>query len=319
LKIVDQSHEILFSDIEDISLTKKIEIAARTCYKSEDKIKENSDIDLCTKLINRGHEAMLEHGNIVLITGEEVYKILKAMNYPFLRFTEHINTNRLGYTRYIVSGNVRTWRDLYRQHPFAIMRGITNFFKANIPLLFDDLDTGFMDNQAPGISLVKDASVLSKVEQFTHRTITVRFVTDRGVSHELVRHRKASFAQESTRYVKYDGEMGFIRPVFDWGTDIENKLVEMEFSSMAEEGIACNWYTSVVEAEVNYQSMLKHGASPQQARSVLPNSLKTEIIVTTNLSHWYDIFKLRVSPAAHPQIKELMKPVLEQVDKLINA
>jgi len=198
MKIINQSHEIL-TDIDVIEdIVYAIEVAGRTCYKSEDKITYDSADKFCRMLIKKGHHAMIEHGSI-----------------------------------------------------------------------------------------------------------TVKFITDRGVTHELVRHRIASFAQESTRYVKYDGDTEFIRPVFDWAQ--EKAPPSRKYST---------WINAMSGAELNYQDMIKEGCSPQEARSVLPNSLKTEIIVTANVREWRHIFDLRTSPAAHPQIRRLMIPLLRELRKI---
>ncbi|MDR3436464.1 FAD-dependent thymidylate synthase [Telmatospirillum sp.] len=131
-----------------------------------------------------------------------------------------------------------------------------------------------------------------------HGSITVKFICDRGVSHELVRHRLASFSQESTRYCNYSkdkfgNELTFIRPCF--------------FKEGWEATIL--WQDAMANAEQTYLDMLKAGASPQEARSVLPNSLKTEIVVTANPREWKHIFKLRCATAAHPQMREVMIPL----------
>lgn len=135
-----------------------------------------------------------------------------------------------------------------------------------------------------------------------HGSISVKFVCDRGVSHELVRHRIASFAQESTRYCNYSqdkfgSELTFIKPCF-W-----------EEGSYAYE----EWKYSVATAERIYMNLLGHDATPQEARSVLPNSLKTEITITANYREWRNIFKLRTAMAAHPQMREIMVPLLDDL------
>ena len=133
-----------------------------------------------------------------------------------------------------------------------------------------------------------------------HSIITVKFFCDRGISHELVRHRLCSFSQESTRYCnysqdKFDRELTFIQPMF-W----------------AEDSDAYNlWCLTMIEAENNYMKLLDMGASPQEARSILPNSLKTEIVVTANLREWRTIFKQRCARAAHPQIRQVMISLLD--------
>lgn len=138
-------------------------------------------------------------------------------------------------------------------------------------------------------------------------TITVKFICDRGVSHELVRHRVASFAQESTRYCNYgkDEHIQFIIPC--WMPDLQN---DVEFK--AEEPNMLMWLTAMEFAEKHYNFLIKNGWSPQQARSVLPNSLKTEINISANIREWRHILKLRTANAAHPQMQELMRPLLKK-------
>lgn len=142
--------------------------------------------------------------------------------------------------------------------------------------------------------------------------MTVRFITNRGVTHELVRHRLCSFAQESTRYCDYGRkDMEFIRPV--WAEDVElNDRSKVQKPS--------DWWSFILAlmyAEEVYKNLLKCEWKPQQAREVLPNALKTEIVVQANLREWRHIFKLRCSPKAHPQMVALMRPLLEEVRGLI--
>jgi len=132
-----------------------------------------------------------------------------------------------------------------------------------------------------------------------HISLSVKFICDRGVSHELVRHRHCSFSQESTRYVRYDGEMEFILPC--WFDDDEVRETCRRDRSQ--------WAASLWESEGAYRTLIEEGWAPQQARSVLPNSLKTEIVVTTNLRDWRHIFHLRCDNTAHPQMRELMLPL----------
>lgn len=136
-----------------------------------------------------------------------------------------------------------------------------------------------------------------------HAGATARIITNRGVTHELVRHRLCSFSQESTRYVNYGGEdIEFIKPV--WHNGFEDAASHM-FDR------ACR------EAEGYYKNLLQLGWRPEQAREVLPNSLKTEIIVTANLREWRHIFKLRTSKAAHPQMRALMLDGLRQFQEAV--
>lgn len=144
-----------------------------------------------------------------------------------------------------------------------------------------------------------------------HFSITVRFICDRGISHELVRHRLASYAQESTRYCnyskdKYNGELTFIQPCFWRGNLTEDILKNQQ------------WLAVCKTAEACYFQLLKLGATPQEARSILPNSLKTEVIMTCNLREWRHIFKLRCDKSAHPQMRELMIPLLKELKSKIS-
>ncbi len=143
--------------------------------------------------------------------------------------------------------------------------------------------------------------------------IMVKFITNRGVTHELVRHRHCSFAQESTRYVHYKGDMAFIKPVWcsdnilgQWGPEPWEKETALEPSERL-------WLKSMKRAELEYGQLSKEGWKPQQAREVLPNSLKTEIVVKANIREWRHIFSLRCAKAAHPQIRALMASFLQEL------
>jgi len=146
-----------------------------------------------------------------------------------------------------------------------------------------------------------------------HANITVRFICDRGVTHEIVRHRLASYSQESTRYCNYKGGVTFIIP--PWCVDIgeaERNYYDPEIERNILSIDSHIWLSSMLSAEADYKELLKRGWSPQQARSVLPNSLKTEIVMTANVREWRHVMKLRTSKAAHPQMRELMLPLLSE-------
>jgi len=145
-----------------------------------------------------------------------------------------------------------------------------------------------------------------------HSSLSVKFTVDRGVSHELVRHRIASFAQESTRYCnyannKFGGECTYIdiAPGIDLDTKMKN-MTEEEIDAVYNE-----WVLAMEDAEKHYMRMLKLGATPQIARSVLPNSTKTEITITANYREWRNFFKLRVPKTAHPQMREVTIELLK--------
>ena len=154
------------------------------------------------------------------------------------------------------------------------------------------------DSAEPFIKRIVDSGHESVIE---HGVCTVRFVCDRGVSHELVRHRLAAYSQESTRYAnyareKFGREITVIKPCF-WAEDSR---------------MYAQWREAMEQAEIAYMQLLDQGAKAQEARSVLPNSLKTEVVMTANLREWRHVLKLRCSRPAHPQIRELMLPLLTE-------
>lgn len=139
-----------------------------------------------------------------------------------------------------------------------------------------------------------------------HEKITVSVICDRGVTHELVRHRIASYSQESTRYCNYSNEkfgseLTLIKPCF-WAEDDPKYII---------------WCNQMQQIENTYSRLIEAGASPQEARSILPNSLKTEIVVTMNIREWRHFFRLRTTPAAHPQMREVACMLLVQFRKKI--
>lgn len=165
----------------------------------------------------------------------------------------------------------------------------------------DKIKEGSAENFIKGIIKRGHESVIE------HESISVRFVCDRGVSHEIVRHRIASYSQESTRYCNYAQEKYGeqitcidIASGFKYDLDNENERKKYEI-----------WLNAMKNAEESYFKMIELGASPQEARSVLPNSLKTEIVATMNIRGWRNFFKLRTSKASHPQFREVACMVLQ--------
>ena len=144
-----------------------------------------------------------------------------------------------------------------------------------------------------------------------HFSFSVRFIVDRGVTHELVRHRIASFSQESTRYVNYNNNFEVID--IKNAINLDTKMQGLSIHLVNE--ILNEWALAMQDAEAHYTRMIQLGATPQMARSVLPNSVKTEIVVTANLREWRHILKLRTSKAAHPQIREIMIPLLKELQE----
>lgn len=172
------------------------------------------------------------------------------------------------------------------------------------------------------VDFVQRVSKLGHESVLEHSAMTVKIICDRGVSHELVRHRLCAFSQESTRYCNYSlNHIAFIIP--SWVNILEGVyditwegLIGRCSTSILPKDIS-HWFWHCALAERDYNELIKHQWNPQQARSVLPNSLKTEIVVTANFREWRRIFKLRTAKAAHPQIREIMIPLLKECSKLI--
>ena len=168
-------------------------------------------------------------------------------------------------------------------------------------------------------SAKKFISLIIKNKHYTileHCSVSVKIICDRGISHELVRHRLASFSQSSTRYCnyskgKFDNEITVIDLATGFKYDLADEKDKIKYSI---------WGKAMCQAEEYYMQMIKAGAKPEEARSVLPNSLKTEIIMTANLREWIHIFNLRAigtTGKPHPQIMEIMIPLLRKFQELI--
>ena len=259
MRVIKSSYEIL----EEQDMLKSIEAAGRTCYKSEDKITEDSAAQFVEMIKGRGHGAMLEHGTVYLKMpwGHDYATTELVSTYRHSPYSRTIFVGKDGDPEWYVTTNYRV---LIEQ----------NLLEASQPF------------------------VCEKPEQHHERRVSVRFVCDRGVSHELVRHRVFSFAQESTRFCNYSkdkfgNELTFILP--DWA--VENQTHNAQFFDMC------------AKSEEAYLQLLELGYKPQQARQVLPNALKTEIVMTGFLSDWEGVFKLRCAENAHPDMRKLMVPL----------
>ena len=277
MKLIKPSVEIIKQEKYDLlHVFKFIELAGRTCYKSENKITEDSASEFVDRMIKSGHGAMLEHGTIYLtipvsdISNPIIYKyILNSYSKIFIDFTNsYITTNY----RVLIENN---WLD--------------------------------------------DLKYISEPYLFHTKRTTVKFICDRGVSHEFVRHRVFSFAQESTRYCnyskdKFNNELTFIIPC--WIKDLEesNYYAYCEYHHSKNDA-SKRWFDSCMSSEFVYTNLIEEGWKPQEARTILPNSLKTELIMTGFDSDWQNFFKLRCAPNAHPQAKELADMLKDKFNK----
>ena len=289
----------------------KIERVARVCYKSEDKITEGSAERMVKALIKNSHTAMIEHSSIVLEADiSAFYELDVRVNYLEQRtgFKSYLRFSTIDDV-HIISGNIRAWREFLtacEENMFSVSKSLSDIFtNEKYSVFFNDIEIDVSENMRGNVKEINPSSLSAK-GQLIHRDFTVLFTVDRGESHELVRHRVASFAQESTRYCNYSkaDSITVIRPCY-----FKENTPEMD-----------NWAESCIKAEKVYMKLLEKGATPQEARAVLPNSLKTEIVVTMNLRQWRHFFKLRavgVTGAPHPQMLEVSVPLLEEVKSLI--
>ena len=299
--------------IEEKDPYKKIELAGRTCYKSEAKITDDSSIKFVQNLIKREHYAMLEHQCFVF----EVFDSSYDKNYiKFLKEDKYLNVtddfvsvdgcNRI---RYLVSGNVRAICQRKVNDPIYAMLSsgypilcFNDILCENIYPIFSDCTVKFVDMNDLTYNFTDN-------ELLKHMYFTFRIITDRGVTHELVRHRPCSFAQESTRYVNYKDGISIVLPCEFYSKPDEVQL-------LYQEEFECS--------ERLYRSLIEYGETPQQARAVLPTALKTEIVVTTNLEEWNHIINLRyhgTTGAPHPNIKVVAEKIYNilKKDKMVGG
>ena len=312
MKIIKPNAELLTHDIPAYQFIEKV---GRTCYKSEDKITDTSAVNFIKALVKNKHLAMLEHEYLYLFIGTPTYL------YEFMHIDRLMNSDEAALMKYfnihddIVSGSFRAWIELFDKieneptiRVSSIYVYIYKLLNEKYPEIFNN-EYYLKDNEGYEDPYFEYMAFMSReeVEKWCNdysdaKKIlphTIKFTCDRGVSHEFVRHRPASFAQESTRYCnyshdKFNNELTFIEPCFwNYKADDNGDL----------------WHYICEESEKMYFTMLKEGATPEQARSILPNSLKTELIITATEEEWQHIVDLRyhgTTGKPHPQMKEVM-------------
>ena len=272
MKLIDSKVEVIEQLPGLEGVYKHIERIGRTCYKSEDKITENSAKEFVDRMINSNHGAMLEHGTVYLTTTDTAV----AKRYHNNKYSKE------------------QWVGSFDEDDAAIM---TYYITTNLRVLVEH-------------NWLNDLQYVSKPTEHHQKRITAKFTTDRGVSHEIVRHRTMSFAQESQRYVGYDKER------------FGNEIVFVKPHWYDEEFPAClTWIESLKDAEKKYMELREAGLKPQDARGVLPNATKTEIVVTGFESDWKHFFDLRANGttgAPHPDIKKLAVELQEKLNSVNN-
>lgn len=287
MKLIKPSFEIWEQPSGLEGVYKQIERAGRICYKSEDKITEDSAKSFVDRMIKSGHGAMSEHGTVYL----KVFNVIENSE-----LIDKYKSNK-----YSV---VKEGTEVYNCHG-DILYGSCKCITTNYRVL---VENGWLD----------DLKYICEPTEYHERRVTVHFVCDRGVSHEFVRHRVMSFAQESTRYCNYSkdkfgNELTFIQPC--WLDDERLKLYGPYHTVIRDKSLESIFIASLNNAEKDYIDLIDLGWKPQEARAVLPNSLKTELVVTGFVSDWNHFFDLRArgtTGAPHPQAKELAEPLMKE-------
>lgn len=311
MQLIKPSFEILEQGPGLQGIYKQIELAGRTCYKSLDKITEDSAEGFVNRMIASQHYAMLEHGTVYLLFSENAYS---NMDRKFVEKYEHNPYSKVKYIgcdddlvevgsegKHIYTGDILKV-GVYGNYIHAIT--------TNLRVL---VENGWLD----------DLKYLCEPTESHEKRVTVKFTTDRGVSHEFVRHRVFSFAQESTRYCNYSkdkfgNEITFIMP--SWIDKYSRD--KLDESGHREDGTSDMFIADELEAEfrsveARYFAMLIAGCTPQEARQVLPNALKTELVMTGFVSDWQHFFRLRTSIIAetgkpHPDASALADPLYKE-------
>lgn len=280
MKLIESSVQI----IEEKDPYKMIELAGRTCYKSEDKITENSAKEFVNRMIKLGHGAMLEHGTI------------------YLEIENYTDIDELKYKGNPYSRAVAVFPNLL-------------YVTTNLRVI---VENGWEE----------DLKWQCEPTEHHEKRITAKFICDRATANQFVRHRVFSFAQESQRYCnynkdKFNNELTFIRPTWlniptgdytywdgDW-CDIDNMKIQLP----SDNGIADNFLWCLNNAGMQYRLLINKGLKPQEARGVLPNATKTELVMTGFESDWEHFFELRCSGAAHPDAKKLADELYKLIHK----
>lgn len=303
MRLIKPFFEILKQEPGIAGIYNFIEICGRTCYKSEDKITSTSAKEFVDRIIKLGHTAMLEHGTV------------------YLKFTDSA-------VRTSIIDGIKCSKylyDSYTDNKYSAINSVSHiynndwFVTTNYRVL---IENGWLD----------DLQYLCEPTEYHEKRISVRFTCDRGVSHEFVRHRVFSFAQESTRFCNYNKnkfgkELTYIIPSWleipegqsYWKDGIGYRIganISNGELGFIEKGANYNDFLFTLEnAEKSYFRLSEQGWQPQQARAALPNALKTELIMTGFISQWQHFFELRDASSAHPDARALAKPLHEEFIK----
>ena len=278
MKIIEPSAIIIENELAELSICQRIDRCASVCYQRPPKPTEEEAEQFCRNLIDLEHLPALEFAIVHLSMPCGYHDEVKAEKYL---------QSSISGTEFIVSGSIRAFMEA------NIDDATTEFLASYLPAFFQLEDQEEFD----GTDFVSDIRFAAPEEiPWQHKHVAVRVICSRAISHELVRHRPCSFLQESQRFCKYNESIIFIHP--KWVT--ETLLMDKYFEEQ------CRLIESM------YKSRSRLGLSPQQARGILSNDTKTELIIYASLLEWKHIFKMRCSKAADPEMQRIMIPLREQ-------
>ena len=309
MKLIKPSFEIIEQQAGLEGIYKMIELAGRVCHKSEDKITETSTKEFVERMLKMKHLSTCEFGTVYLY-----YKVDKP------------------------STMVKEIIDFYKNNQYSKVKCIKNYSntysECGMGRLYDTEYSEYFITTNMRVCLENNrqeylTNALCEPTEYHYKRYTVRYICDRAIANEIVRHRKFSFLQESTRYCRYsadkfNGELTFILPC--WFEEMGQNVIKFEEGKYKDTycfqftgdniGKSCSiWYNAMREAEEHYIELINLGWKAEQARDILPLSLKTELYMCGYAEDWEKFFGLRCAPNSHPQARELAIPLKEEFIK----
>lgn len=296
MRLINSGLEILEQQPGLDGMYKQIELAGRTCYKSEDKITEDSAKAFVDRMIKSGHGAMLEHGTVYLSLGRCPIKPIELCETPEEELTAEQLTELREYLQHSSAWN------FYDKNKYSkvIVIGVSKFVTTNLRVLVEN-------------KRLADLKWFTEPTQFHEKRITVKWTCDRVTGESFLRHRVFSFARESTRYCNYSkdkfgNEITFVRPTWNYFLSANYNGIDYFDGDYFEHALR--------DAEKYYFKLLKQGWKPQQARQVLPFAIHSPLVMTGFLSDWTHFFELRCAPSAHPDAQKLAKELLVKLHEM---
>lgn len=273
----------------------RIAFIAHNCYRVPPK-EHPSNLEFLSRIVGQGHLAMVEHAVFHALLSAEALEDLRAFSSPFVRIDVYGDKVLCSYSARVCIEHAGDADEASRRAVSALVAALPDEVRQLIP-------SGYDPASPYPVEVISEERVkeLSSPLRDRHSWVSYQLVTDRGVTHELVRHRVCSFAQESTRYCNYTssrhgGAISIVEPL-DYREPGRKEIYDEVFS----------------RAGRSYAALLKAGARPQEARAVLPTALKATIVVSCYLDEWHHIFDLRLAKAAHPECRRVLLLVLEDM------